>query len=136
MNWLIFSLMTALCFGLYGIFLHSGQISMKDPSLGRYKAFLFVGVAYFVIAVLVPLILLKVQGAMLNFPAKGMGLSFIAGLLGAVGAFCILLAFGAKGTPAGFFEPSPAKRRRIRYPLAVCSGDPLGGVGWLLGYHV
>ena len=56
---------------------------MKDPSLGRYKAFLFVGVAYFVIAVLVPLILLKVQGATLNFPAKGMGLSFIAGLLGA-----------------------------------------------------
>ena len=92
MNWLISSLMTALCFGLYGIFLHSGQISMKDPSLGRYKAFLFVGVAYFVIAVLVPLILLKVQGATLNFPAKGMGLSFIAGLLGAVGAFCILLA--------------------------------------------
>ena len=56
MNWLAYSLMTALFFGLYGIFLHSGQIAMKDPVMGRYKAFLFVGVAYLVIAVIVPIL--------------------------------------------------------------------------------
>jgi len=128
MNWLIFSLMTALCFGLYGIFLHSGQISMKDPSLGRYKAFLFVGVAYFVIAVMVPMILLKVQGATLNFPAKGMGLSFIAGLLGAVGAFCILLAFGAKGTPAAVMSIVFAGAPVVNAIVSMSLHPPKGGV--------
>ena len=32
-------------------------------------------------------------------PGKGIWLSLVAGILGAVGAFGILLAFGAKGTP-------------------------------------
>lgn len=128
MNWLVFSLMTALCFGLYGIFLHSGQISMKDPALGRYKAFLFVGIAYFVIAVLVPVILLKVQGATLIFPAKGMGLSFIAGLLGAVGAFCILLAFGAKGTPAAVMSIVFAGAPVVNAIVSMSLHPPKGGI--------
>jgi hypothetical protein len=72
---------------------------MKDPEFGRYKAFLFVGVAYFIAAVLAPLLLLKVQGATFSFPSKGIWVSLFAGLLGAIGAFGILLAFGAKGTP-------------------------------------
>ena len=71
MNWLFFAFITVLCFGLYGIFLHSGQMAMTDPSLGRYKAFLFVGVAYFLIAVVAPLILLKSGGSDFRFPMKG-----------------------------------------------------------------
>ncbi len=42
--WLLFSLSTVVCWGLYGVFLHSGQTGMNDPVNGRYKAFLFVGV--------------------------------------------------------------------------------------------
>ena len=57
MNWLIFALMTVACWGLYGIFLHAGQVGMADKELGRYKAFLFVGIAYFITAVLAPLVL-------------------------------------------------------------------------------
>ena len=45
MNWLIYSLMTALFFGVYGVFLHSGSMGMKDPEVGRLKAFFFVGIA-------------------------------------------------------------------------------------------
>ncbi len=96
MNWLIYSLMTALFFGLYGIFLHTGQIAMKDPVLGRYKAFLFVGVAYLVIAIIVPIILLKFQGASFKFPMKGISLSFVAGLLGALGAFAFCSLLGPR----------------------------------------
>ncbi|HEY1110145.1 MAG TPA: hypothetical protein VGE76_15950, partial [Opitutaceae bacterium] len=59
-----------------------------------------VGVAYFIVAVLAPLLLLKAQGASWSFPAKGAWISLFAGTLGAIGAFGILLAFGAKGTPA------------------------------------
>jgi drug/metabolite transporter (DMT)-like permease len=100
MNWLVFALMTVASWGLYGVFLHTGQMSMADPVNGRYKAFLFVGIAYFLTAVLAPLLVLKLSGASWAFPAKGMAWSLIAGTVGAIGAFCVLLAFGAKGSPA------------------------------------
>lgn len=99
MQWLFYVLLTVCTWGLYGVFLHSGQIAMNDPVLGRYKAFLFVGIAYFIFAVLAPLALLKLQGSDFSFTPKGMGISLFAGALGAIGAFGILLAFGAKGTP-------------------------------------
>ncbi|HEY9172817.1 MAG TPA: hypothetical protein VI136_11080 [Verrucomicrobiae bacterium] len=98
--WLLFSLFTVVCWGLYGAFLHAGQTSMNDPVNGRYKAFLFVGIAYFLFAVLAPLALLVIRGASWNFTPGGMGWSLFAGILGAAGAFGVLLAFGAKGTPA------------------------------------
>lgn len=98
--WLLFSLFTVVCWGLYGAFLHAGQTSMNDPVNGRYKAFLFVGIAYFLFAVLAPLALLVIRGASWNFTPGGMGWSLFAGILGAAGAFGALLAFGAKGTPA------------------------------------
>jgi hypothetical protein len=99
MSWLVFALMTVVSWGLYGVFLHTGQNGMADPVNGRYKAFLFVGLAYFLTAVLAPLLVLKLQGAAWTFPAKGALWSLLAGTVGAVGAFCVLLAFGAKGTP-------------------------------------
>ena len=96
MNWLIFALMTVACWGLYGIFLHAGQVGMADKELGRYKAFLFVGIAYFITAVLAPLIVLLLSKNMSwAMPPKGMWLSLVAGILGAIGAFCVLLAMGA-----------------------------------------
>ena len=99
MSWLVFALMTVVSWGLYGAFLHTGQMGMADPVNGRYKAFLFVGLAYFLTAVLAPLLLLKLQGAVWTFPVKGALWSLLAGAVGAAGAFCVLLAFGAKGTP-------------------------------------
>ena len=100
MNWLAYAFLTVATWGLYGVFLHSGQLAMGDPINGRYKAFLFVGVAYFIIAVLAPLVMLKLNGATMSFPSKGLWISLFAGALGAVGAFGTLLAFGAKGSPA------------------------------------
>ena len=99
MQWLFYVLLTVCTWGLYGVFLHSGQIAMGDPVLGRYKAFLFVGIAYFIFAVLAPLLLLKLNGSDFSFPSRGIWISLFAGALGAIGAFGILLAFGAKGTP-------------------------------------
>ena len=58
MSWLTFALMTVCSWGLYGLLLHPGQIAMADPVNGRYKAFLFVGVAYLLVAVLAPAALL------------------------------------------------------------------------------
>jgi hypothetical protein len=98
-TWLYFALMTVFTWGLYGVLLHTGQVSMGDPVNGRYKAFLFVGIAYFITAVLAPAVVLFAKSAAWSFPAKGMTWSLIAGAAGAAGAFCVLLAFGAKGTP-------------------------------------
>jgi len=100
MTWLIFALLTVACWGLYGAFLHTGQVGMRDPENGRYKAFLIVGVAYFLVAIVAPLAVLLYKGSNWSYPAQGLKWSLIAGVLGAVGAFGVLLAFGAKGTPA------------------------------------
>jgi drug/metabolite transporter (DMT)-like permease len=98
-TWLSFALLTVLCWGTYGIFLATGSENMHDPANGRMKAFLFVGVAYFLAAVLAPLLILVLSGANWNYPVKGVALSLIAGVVGAIGALGVLLAFGAKGSP-------------------------------------
>ncbi|MDB6015863.1 MAG: hypothetical protein JWR19_352 [Pedosphaera sp.] len=99
MNWLAFALMTVLSWGLYGIFLHSGQVAMADKNNALYKSFLFVGLAYFLTAVLAPLCFLVVRKATWSFPVQGMAWSLFAGIVGAIGAFCVLLAFGNGGKP-------------------------------------
>ena len=74
MTWLVFALLTVVSWGVYGVFLHTGQTSMGgDPSVARYKAFLFVGIAYFLTAVLAPLLLLMTKGAAFSgYSSKGM----------------------------------------------------------------
>src|SRR5437667_30730 len=86
MNWLVFALMTVVSWGVYGIFLHAGQVEMKDSANGRYKAFLFVGVAYFLTAVLAPLAVLLAKGADWDYPKNGMGGSLVAGIAAVVGS--------------------------------------------------
>ena len=98
--WIFFSLLTVCCWGLYGAFLHTGQMGMNDPVNGRYKAFLWVGIAYVLTAVLAPVAMLLLKGASWSFTTRGITWSLIAGVAGAAGAFGVLLAFGAKGTPA------------------------------------
>lgn len=103
--WLMFALMTVASWGVYGVLLHSGQMAMGDPANGRYKAFLFVGIAYFLTAVLAPLVVLLINKATWSMPIKGMSLSLFAGIVGAIGAFCVLLAFGAAPQPKARYVP-------------------------------
>ena len=108
MNWLLFAFLTVASWGVYGVFLHSGQLGMEDKINGRYMAFLYVGIAYFVVAILGPILMLKVQNGRLdfwNYPAKGLWWSLIAGTVGAVGAFGVLLAFGAAPNPKNAYVP-------------------------------
>src|SRR5881396_1494263 len=100
LTWLAFAFLTVFSWGVYGVFLHTGQLAMQVPVNGRYKAFLFVGIAYFLTAVLAPLLLLAARGpALSGYTAAGGWWSLVAGIAGAIGAFGVLLAFGAKGTP-------------------------------------
>jgi hypothetical protein len=131
MTWLAFVLLTIATWGLYGIFLHAGQLGMGDPANGRYKAFLFVGLAYFVTAVLAPLALLWARGADWVFPGRGMLWSLLAGILGAVGAFGVLLAFGAKGSPAVVMSLVFAGAPLVNAVVALLLHPPAGGWGSL-----
>ncbi len=102
-TWLILALMTVVFWGLYGIFIHTGVMAFdpkSDPN-ARYKAFLFVGAAYFLTAVLAPLVILLWTKADWNFltNTRGVSWSLIAGIVGAAGAFCVLLAFAKAGDP-------------------------------------
>ena len=129
MNWLIFALMTVVSWGVYGIFLHSGQTAMADKSNGLYKAFLFVGVAYFLTAVLAPLGMLVARKSDWNFPMEGMKWSLIAGIAGAAGAFCVLLAFANDGKPGVVMSIVFAGAPVVNAVVALILHPPAGGWG-------
>ena len=127
--WLIFAFMTAALWGLYGVFLHEGQVSMADAAYGRYKAFLFVGLAYLFTAIIGPAAILILNGAEWQFTSKGISWSFLAGLVGAIGAFSVLLAFGAGGRPAVVMSIIFAGAPIVNVIVATLSHPPAGGWG-------
>ncbi|MBM83245.1 MAG: hypothetical protein CMJ78_22010 [Planctomycetaceae bacterium] len=129
-KWLMFALMTVASWGVYGIFLHKGQVAMADPVNGRYKAFLFVGIAYFLVAVLAPIGVLVANKASWEMPGGGMFWSLVAGTVGAIGAFCVLLAFGA--VPG----VGPAKAKFVPVVMSIIfAGAPIVNAVISLSLH-
>lgn len=96
MLWVAFALGAALAWGMYGPILHKGQTQLGNPM----KALLCVGVAYFLVGVLVPVGMLSSQGALSGFNSTGVTSATLGGTLGALGAVFIILAFRNGGTPA------------------------------------
>ena len=127
--WLTFALLTVLCWGLYGVFLHSGQVAMSDAVNGRYKAFFWVGIAYLVIAVLGSALMISKGGSAWSFSVKGVTWSTLAGVVGALGAFFVLLAFGAKGTPSVVMSIIFAGAPIVNAVVAISMHPPRGGFG-------
>jgi hypothetical protein len=95
MTWVAFALGAALSWGIYGPMLHKGQVQLGSP----LRALLCVGVAYFLVGVLVPVIALSSQGELKGFSSQGTIAATLAGTLGAVGAVCIIWAFRSGGLP-------------------------------------
>jgi len=95
MGWVIFVAGAVLSWGAYGALLYEGQTQLGNP----LKALLCVGIAYFLIGVLVPVAGLTSQGPMGGFHSGGLVTATIAGALGAAGAACIIWAFKAGGLP-------------------------------------
>lgn len=96
MGWLAFVAGAVLSWGVYGSMLHQGQVKLGSPM----RALLCVGVAYFLVGVVVPLIVLTAQGQGLSgFNSSGTTMATIAGTLGALGAVCIIFSFRTGGTP-------------------------------------
>ena len=93
---LAFIVMTFVCWGSYGPVLHEGQDAM-----GRslWRPFILVGVAYFLVAVCVPLLMRKFMDDPGKWSMSGIVWSLVAGAVGALGALGILLAFSQGGRP-------------------------------------
>ena len=95
MVWMIFVGGAVLSWGAYGALLHQGQTQLGNP----LKALLCVGVAYFLMGVIVPVAGLSAQGGLSGFNMVGLITATAAGALGAAGAACIIWAFKAGGLP-------------------------------------
>ena len=96
MGWLIFVAGAVLSWGVYGAMLHQGQVKLGSPM----RALLCVGVAYFLVGVVIPLVTLMAQGQGLQgFNREGTTAATVAGTLGALGAVCIIFSFRTGGTP-------------------------------------
>jgi hypothetical protein len=95
MTWIGYVIGAVLAWGMYGPTLHTGQAMLGNP----LRALLCVGVAYFLIGVLVPLLALSAQGQLGGFTMAGSLWATGAGALGALGAVAIIYAFRAGGLP-------------------------------------
>ncbi len=84
----IFALLTALFWGLYGPVLGLARAAEQNP----FKPYLLIGVAYLVWAILGGAIGMKYTGAPFSFSGDGLKWGLIAGSLGAFGALTLTLA--------------------------------------------
>lgn len=80
--------LTALCWGIYGPVLHIGSLRLESA----LRAFMCVGIAYFLIAIVVPLAILTRFGEKGSWSARGVIWSLVAGAAGALGALGVILA--------------------------------------------
>lgn len=127
-TWLSYALATVFFWGVYGVLIHTGRgyMPMSTPletANAGVKAFFWVGIAYFVVAVLGPIWVLKARGAGMSFTGLGITWSFIAGVTGALGALYLVLSLGAAAAPVakgggGFGAAAAAAVMPIVFGLA------------------
>ena len=95
-RWLPFVLLTVLSWGTYIPTLHKGQVALNGSGV---HAFLLVGVAYLLVAIAIPGVMIARAGSWDVFTAGGVTFTVAAGVLGALGALGIVLALVNGGRP-------------------------------------
>jgi hypothetical protein len=92
--WMFFVALAGLSWGVYVPLIAQGGKLLKNS----YGSFLCVGVAYFLIAVIYPLVVFWLRGKMPQWNATGITFATLAGVAGALGALCVIFAtFEYKG---------------------------------------
>src|SRR5262245_35838947 len=100
--WLLYVALAGLAWGTYVPIIFYGGSELGGKPNARLMAILCVGVAYFVIGVLLPLVLFF--SGLYPWPElKSTGLIFsgLAGVAGAVGAICVVFATSSAKAAAG-----------------------------------
>ncbi len=95
-TWMWFVLIAVISWGAYVPMVHKGAQAFGGGK-GSFRAFLFVGLAYFLMAgaILLYLSISKVEPLVMT--SKGMSTSTIAGILGAAGALGVIFATSRYG---------------------------------------
>lgn len=88
--------LTATCWGIYGPLLRRGNEEMGDDP---WRALICVGLAYFLVAVAVPCLVLRRCCDWREYGLAGSLWSAAAGVAGAVGALGVILAISSGGHP-------------------------------------
>ena len=96
--------LTVTCWGVYGPILHKGQARLFTTAGGqtndRLKPLICVGLSYFVVAIIVPIVILGGRGELTEgWSMGGITWSMLAGTAGALGALGIILALSSGGKP-------------------------------------
>lgn len=94
---ILFGLLTAVFWGLYGPALQTSRV--QGPGETVFKPFVLIGVAYLLIGVLGGLIGNQVIGGTFTFQPTTLKWGFIAGALGAAGALTLTMAIYKGGGP-------------------------------------
>jgi drug/metabolite transporter (DMT)-like permease len=92
--WLFYAVLAGLCWGTYVPFVQQG---IKGLGMNALGSFLCVGVAYFLIAILYPIAMFAYEGRTPAWNAYGISFATMAGVAGALGALCVILANRAAG---------------------------------------
>ena len=96
--WPYFVVCTIVCWGAYVPTLHQGQMAFGSKN-SALRAFLFVGLAYFLVAGAALLYVLVSKAEPMVITTRGASLSTFAGILGAIGALGIVFALKNGGRP-------------------------------------
>ena len=86
--WLFYAVLAGLCWGTYVPLVSHGIRGLQSP----YGSFLCVGMAYFLIAIVVPVGLLTTVERAPNWTVTGISFATLAGVAGALGALCVIFA--------------------------------------------
>jgi hypothetical protein len=97
----VFAVCTAFFWGTYGPLLLKGHLAMGS---GRLRPFICVGIAYFLIAIIGPIIVMYATGMEMEEGGLGQGWntrgfiwSLAGGAVGALGAFALIMALNYGG---------------------------------------
>ncbi|MBN9118092.1 MAG: hypothetical protein J0I06_02825 [Planctomycetes bacterium] len=119
--WWGYVILAGLAWGTYVpiIFYGGTELTTRPGTIGgRLASILCVGVAYFVLAVLIPVVLMALRDdAQPEWKTNGLVFSGLAGIAGAVGAICVIFASKAAVDTAKAEGINPATFRVFIAPL-------------------
>jgi hypothetical protein len=103
----LFAICTALFWGVYGPLLQRGHHLMGTE--GRLRPFICVGIAYLLVAIVGPIVVMyttgidRGEGLLHGWTMRGIVWSTLAGAVGALGAFTLIMSLGAGGAPSTIY---------------------------------
>src|SRR6516164_6394333 len=122
--WWVYVILAGLAWGTYVpiIFYGGTELTTRPGTIGgRLASILCVGIAYFILGVVIPVILMSLRDdAKPEWKTNGLIFSGLAGIAGAVGAICVIFASKAAVDAAKLEGVNPATYRMYIAPLIFC----------------